>query len=739
MKDVAQHEPETTPSANAMLLEALRYARLGYPVFPCRPGEKVPLTNHGFQDATTDASQIEAWWARHPNANIGISTAGLLVIDVDGADNPWPDDLSRAQDLSTCPTSITPRGGRHYIFRQPDGRQWACTAGKIAPKVDTRANGGYIVVPPSVVNGKAYRWSVPLDGGSDLLPGPSDRLVAELDAAGGNGNGSGAHPDAHGAPQGADVPGAGNVIPAGQRNATLARLAGSMRRVGLARDEITSALERVNQNRCQPPLSTIEVEKIAASIARYDPDQVWVAVTENHWAQVMEGPAVRDASALVDPGPMPAELFRIPGFVSEVMDHCLATAPYPNLVMAFAGALSLQAMLAGRKVRDPGDNRTNLYLLGLAHSAAGKDRPRKLNTQILHAVGLSGCVGSRFASGEGLQDALMVEPCMLFQTDEIDGMLQSINKAKDARHENLMSTMLTIYSSADTVYPLRRKAGKESPGAIDQPCLVVLGTAIPDHYYQALSDRMLTNGFFARMIVIECGTRSAGQEPKMAPLPDRVLETARWWADFRPGTGNLQDWHPDPRTVSHTGEATAVLIETRLQTEAEYAKAEAAGDESGTTVWGRVSEHTRKLALLYAVSENHEQPVIGRAAAEWARRFAIHQAKRMLFMAQSHVADNPFHADCLKVLRKLRAAPGGELAHSVLLRRMKMDTKNFLLIVGTLEQRGDIVVLTRSTATKSGRFYQLANAAEALVQPETSRGGSISVTNGAGEKDSDRE
>ena len=178
--------------------------------------------------------------------------------------------------------------------------------------------------------------------------------------------------------------------------------------------------------------------------------------------------------------------------------------------MAFCGALALQAVLAGRKVRDPGDNRTNLYLLGLAHSAAGKDRPRKVNTEILHAIGLSSQVGGRFASGEGVQDALFIEPCMLFQTDEIDGMLQSINKARDARHESIMGTLLTMYSSANSVFPMRRKAGKDAPGAIDQPCLVVFGTAIPNHYYEALSERMLTNGFFARMIILECGKRSSG-------------------------------------------------------------------------------------------------------------------------------------------------------------------------------------------------------------------------------------
>ena len=73
-------------SMTTLLQAALRYAELGYPVFPCVPGGKAPATAHGFLDATTDAGQIEAWWTARPDANIGMPTAGLLVVDVDGPD-----------------------------------------------------------------------------------------------------------------------------------------------------------------------------------------------------------------------------------------------------------------------------------------------------------------------------------------------------------------------------------------------------------------------------------------------------------------------------------------------------------------------------------------------------------------------------------------------------------------------------------------------------------------------------
>lgn len=410
---------------------------------------------------------------------------------------------------------------------------------------------------------------------------------------------------------------------------------------------------------------------------------------------------------LPDPGPVPESLLQVPGFVSNVMSHCLDTAPYPNPTLAFAGAIALLATLAGRKVRDPGDNRTNLYLLGLAHSAAGKDWPRKLNVQILHQVGLADCIGERFASGEGIQDALHLTPSMLFQTDEVDGMLQSIKKSNDARYENVLSTLLTMYSSANTIYPMRRKAGKESPGTIDQPSLVVFGTAIPNHYYAALSERMLTNGFFARMMILECGQRGEGQEPKIAEVPSAIIDVAKWWADYQPGGGNLRTWHPRPRIVPHDDAAKGILVEARLHAEREYAKAERKNDSVGTTVWGRVNEQTRKLALLYAISANHESPVIDEAAAKWAMTLVDHLTQRMLFMASSHVAESPFATDCLKVFAKIRKEDNLKIGHSKLLKAMAMEAVLFKKLIATLVERGDITVEEEATAGRIGTLYRL--------------------------------
>ena len=67
------------------LRQALAYARRGWPVFPCQPGQKIPATAHGYRDATTDPDQITEWFTRHPDHNLAIATGtpGPDVLDVD--------------------------------------------------------------------------------------------------------------------------------------------------------------------------------------------------------------------------------------------------------------------------------------------------------------------------------------------------------------------------------------------------------------------------------------------------------------------------------------------------------------------------------------------------------------------------------------------------------------------------------------------------------------------------------
>jgi hypothetical protein len=142
-------------------IAALEYsAERGMSVFPCVPGGKKPLTEHGYLDASTHPEQVCAWWDDNPTANIGHSpgSMGRVVIDVDAYKHPgaltWA--LERGLiDACGC-QARTPRGGHHFTFDRPaditiaNGSPWKEIG------VDVRGDSGYVLLEPSIVGGRAY-------------------------------------------------------------------------------------------------------------------------------------------------------------------------------------------------------------------------------------------------------------------------------------------------------------------------------------------------------------------------------------------------------------------------------------------------------------------------------------------------------------------------------------------------------------------------------------------------------
>lgn len=167
---------------NAHLEAALAYAARGLTVFPVEPRGKRPLTEHGLKDATDHPGQIRAWWEATPQANVGLPTSGLLVVDADvRADVEVRSGVDAWAELTALhggqpPTRMqrTGSGGLQVFFRDP-GRRFRNSAGKLGPNIDTRAVGGYVLVPPSLhPTGERYRWT------SELPTAPLPAWLAAL-------------------------------------------------------------------------------------------------------------------------------------------------------------------------------------------------------------------------------------------------------------------------------------------------------------------------------------------------------------------------------------------------------------------------------------------------------------------------------------------------------------------------------------------------------------------------------
>ena len=143
------------------LRQALAYAARGWPVFPCQPGQKIPATTHGYRDATTNPQQITDWFTRHPGRNLAIATGapGPDVLDVDqhgpaGSGFPAFATLRRTGLLNGASHYVrTPSGGLHLYFTGTAQRNGHL----VGRHQDFRSAGGYILAPPSQVNGHPYQ------------------------------------------------------------------------------------------------------------------------------------------------------------------------------------------------------------------------------------------------------------------------------------------------------------------------------------------------------------------------------------------------------------------------------------------------------------------------------------------------------------------------------------------------------------------------------------------------------
>ncbi|CAK9014595.1 Prim-Pol domain-containing protein, partial [Durusdinium trenchii] len=689
----------TIATDGARLQEAIRLAELGYPVFPLEPERKEPWKgSRGCNDATTDEDQIAEWHDQNPRCNFAVATSGLLVIDVDPLDsreaNPWV--AAHEATLRGCPTTITPRDGRHFWFRQPAGANLTIGAGDIADHVDHRGTGGYVVVPPSYVDdGKSrgrYQWlpGCDLDCTPDALPECPHWIIDAIEARKTERQRQESEP--------------GEIIPERQRNSTLTRIAGYMRRGGLTESEILATLRRVNIERVRPPLDDAELRQIAWSVSRYEPDQIEQATIEGWHEQWVQPQSTDETDS--DPGPFPERLLTVPGFIGDVVAHNLSTAYKPQPELALAGALALQATLVGRKVRDEFNTRPNVYIFGVCPSGGGKEHARQLNKEILFRAGLDDChLAEDIASHAGILSALAEHPVQLFQIDEAGRLLKTLGNPDKSHLYQIISVLLKLFSSSGSQYRGIAYADMKQRRPIVQPHANLYCTTVPGSLHDALTAENLTDGFIGRLMIFYASDSDPDpQHVPHRPVSDEIVKVAEYWRDFRPG-GNLSDSQQaaTPLVIHYTDEASECV----QSLEADARAIRKAGDEGVAGAWVRVVEKARKLALLYACSADHEKPRIDLKAAQWGCDVSRYLTEQIVHIANLHVAENQNERDVKRVYRIIRAAGSDGIKKSELTRKTQWlpNARRRDEILHQLGESGQVGMTETKTATRPTRTY----------------------------------
>ncbi|MFH1356626.1 MAG: DUF3987 domain-containing protein [bacterium] len=302
------------------------YAKKGKPVFPlhwitkegtcscgnpsCGSAGKHPITRCGFKDASTSITLIERRWEKWPNANIGIPTgkaSNLVVLDIDprnGGDLSLEDLEDKYGKLPETVESLTGGGGRHIIFKHP-GYDIKCSANLLGKGLDIKADGGYIVVPPSNhISGKCYEWELSSSPGQIPVAEAPDFLLKQLNIK---------------SLVKTNIVQAINEIPDGCRNDSLFRLACSMRSRGFDENSIYLAIQNENKLKGTPPVDEKEIRAIVKSSLRYKPSTSTDSPeSPDYW----EGPIPLDKidhPSELSANSMPESLYEICSHIAKVM------------------------------------------------------------------------------------------------------------------------------------------------------------------------------------------------------------------------------------------------------------------------------------------------------------------------------------------------------------------------------------------------------------------------------------
>jgi Bifunctional DNA primase/polymerase, N-terminal/Primase C terminal 1 (PriCT-1) len=270
---------------NALLESAIDLARRGLKVFPlhtavplgdgrfvcscgslrCDSPAKHTLSRlapHSFKNGSNSEEVIRHWWHAAPHANIGLAAGEVVILDVDprhGGDRSLEALERQHGELPPTWRALTGGGGLHVYF-SPPAVDIPNSAGVLAPGLDIRGDGGYVVAPPSVhISGLTYAWSV--DHHPDevpLAPMPG-WMVGALTASR-----TGRSPESPFVWRRLVGEGVGD----GNRNIAIAKIAGHLLRRYVDPVVTLELMQALNAARFRPPLSSEEVVQTVGSIAR---------------------------------------------------------------------------------------------------------------------------------------------------------------------------------------------------------------------------------------------------------------------------------------------------------------------------------------------------------------------------------------------------------------------------------------------------------------------------------------
>jgi hypothetical protein len=306
---------------------------------------------------------------------------------------------------------------------------------------------------------------------------------------------------------------------------------------------------------------------------------------------------------------------------------------------------------------------------------------------VLFSAGLDAMFREGIASSSGLVSAVAENPAVVFLVDEIGRILKTMASPSSSPYLFHVVTMLMrLFTSSGSVFKGDVHADSRKNVTVYQPHVCLLGSTVEKSLTESMTAESITDGLLGRMLIVE-GEDLDKRPPVVTAPPQSIVDAARYWGDLKPG-GNMSGQTPQPIVVSMTPGGQRILNEFDQLTEE---RRRSIGYPFGA-LWVRGTEKAHKLALLWACSACRENPVVDDAAAKWACRAIDYLTRRLICLADQHIAENGFDAERKRVLRCVTGAGPRGASRTYMARHLSMKAGQRQEMLDLLVEAGEVIV-----------------------------------------------
>lgn len=384
------------------------------------------------------------------------------------------------------------------------------------------------------------------------------------------------------------------------------------------------------------------------------------------------------------------------GLLEAIATFVTATGRRPVAEFSMMTSLAFASALYGRKFITPTHGGLNIYMIGVAAPGFGKDHALKMLRLLASDTGLEKLVGpSEVTSGSAIERVVRRAPSFVLPWDEIGVVLQSVTgRQASSWSQSIRKALLELYGLSTGVWTGKEHADLKRAEAspIYYPTVSLLGMTTPTTFYKGLSEESLTDGFVARLTVIEAKTRPArNDDPPLAIATPSLIRTIKDAANEiakMGGIAPIADMKPRLTKIEWESEAA----KRRWLEIEDWQNNEIDDGRSLDGVIGRAAEHTIKFATIRALSRAGVDATVSVADIEWGYSIVQRSLDCIGDGIENHMFGSEFEQLTQTIKAHLRKHKGKAIALSSLLRVRgvsKHDKKTVMAAAERLEEIGE--------------------------------------------------